>query len=221
MTDVPPGEYPPGKPAPGELRPQEVQQPGGRLSRLWKAADRRNVPLRTIVTAVGVVAVTYLAGKLLYRIRDIVLVVLVAGFIAVLLNPLVVLLQRHVFPRRGAAVAIVTLLALLAFIGLAVAFGYPLVNGITHLADALPSYVAKRGARPGLDRPSSQQVPHPELGAAERAQAGELRPGPQQAGPEHRGGRPVPGDRDIHDIHPGPAAPARGAEDAVWPSSAR
>ncbi len=143
MTDVPPGEYPPGKPAPGELRPQEVQQPGGRLSRLWKAADRRNVPLRTIVTAVGVVAVTYLAGKLLYRIRDIVLVVLVAGFIAVLLNPLVVLLQRHVFPRRGAAVAIVTLLALLAFIGLAVAFGYPLVNGITHLADALPSYVAK------------------------------------------------------------------------------
>ena len=28
------------------------------------------------------------------------------------------------------------------FIGLAVAFGYPLVNGITHLADALPGYIA-------------------------------------------------------------------------------
>ena len=143
MTDVPPGEYPPGKPAPGELRPQEVQQPGGRLSRLWKAADRRNVPLRTIVTAVGVVAVTYLAGKLLYRIRDIVLVVLVAGFVAVLLNPIVVFLQRRLLPRRGVAVAIVTLLAVLAFLGLAVAFGYPLVTAITHLADNLPSYVAK------------------------------------------------------------------------------
>jgi predicted PurR-regulated permease PerM len=66
----------------------------------------------------------------------------VAGFVAVLLNPIVVLLQRRLFPRRGAAVAIVTLLAVLVFISLAVAFGYPLVNGITHLADELPTYVA-------------------------------------------------------------------------------
>jgi predicted PurR-regulated permease PerM len=50
--------------------------------------------------------------------------------------------QRRLVPRRGAAVAIVTLLATLVFIGLAVAFGYPLVNGITHLADALPGYIA-------------------------------------------------------------------------------
>jgi predicted PurR-regulated permease PerM len=142
VTDVPPDDYPPGKPAPGQLRPSEIEYPEGRLSRLWKAADRRHVPLRTILTAVAVVAATYLAGKLIYRIREIVVVVLVAGFVAVLLNPLVVLLQRHVFPRRGAAVAIVTLLAVLVFIGLAVAFGYPLVNGITHLANALPSYVA-------------------------------------------------------------------------------
>ena len=142
MTDVPPDEYPPGKPAPGQLRPSEIEYPEGRMSRLWKAAERRNVPLRTILTTVAVVAVTYLAGQLFYRIRDIVLVLLVAGFVAVLLNPLVVLLQRHVFPRRGVAVAIVTLLAVLVFIGLAVAFGYPLVNGITHLANALPSYVA-------------------------------------------------------------------------------
>jgi predicted PurR-regulated permease PerM len=39
-------------------------------------------------------------------------------------------------------VAIVTLWAALAFIGLAAAFGVPLVNGISHLADRLPSYVA-------------------------------------------------------------------------------
>ena len=45
-------------------------------------------------------------------------------------------------PRRGVAVAIVTLLALLVFIGLAAVFGYPLVNGINHLAQRLPSYVA-------------------------------------------------------------------------------
>ena len=142
MTDVPPDEYPPGKPAPGELRPQELQGPEGRLSRLWKAAARRHIPLPTIVVTIALVAATYLAGKLIYRIRDIVLVVLVAGFVAVLLNPIVVFLERRLVRRRGVAVGIVTLLALLAFIGLAFAFGYPLVNGITHLADLLPNYVA-------------------------------------------------------------------------------
>jgi len=109
---------------------------------LWKAADKRNVPLRTIVVTVAVVAATYLAGKLIYRLRDILLLMLVAGFVALLLNPIVNLLQRQLVRRRGAAVAIVTLLALLVFIGLALAFGYPLVNGITHLADQLPIYVA-------------------------------------------------------------------------------
>jgi predicted PurR-regulated permease PerM len=120
----------------------EVPRPASRLTRLWRAAELRNVPLRTIVVAVAVVAVTYLAGQLIYRIRDIMLLLVVAGFVAVLLNPIVVQVQRRLFPRRGVAVGIVTLLAVLVFIGLAVAFGYPLVNGITHLADQLPTYVA-------------------------------------------------------------------------------
>jgi predicted PurR-regulated permease PerM len=118
------------------------EPPPGRLARLWRAAELRNVPLRTIVVTVAVVAATYLTGKLIYRIRDIVLLILVAGFVALLLNPIVNLLQRRLFPRRGIAVAIVTVLAGLVFIGLAIAFGYPLVNGITNLADKLPSYVA-------------------------------------------------------------------------------
>jgi predicted PurR-regulated permease PerM len=122
---------------------KEDPPPRSRFARVLRAADRRHVPLLTILVTVGVVAVTYLAGKLIYRLRDIVLLMLVAGFVALLLNPLVVLLQRRLFPRRGAAVAIVTIFAALVFIGLAVAFGYPLVNGITNLADALPGYVAK------------------------------------------------------------------------------
>src|SRR6266700_2401978 len=121
---------------------KEQPPPRGRLARLWWAAERRNVPLRTIVTTVAVVAATYLAGKVIYRLRDILLLIVVAGFVALLLNPSVNLLQRRRFPRRGIAVAIVTILATLVFIGLAIAFGYPLVNGITHLADKLPSYVA-------------------------------------------------------------------------------
>jgi predicted PurR-regulated permease PerM len=44
----------------------------------------------------------------MYRLRDIVLLMLVAGFAAMLLNPAVAKVQRRV-PRRGPAVAIVTL----------------------------------------------------------------------------------------------------------------
>jgi predicted PurR-regulated permease PerM len=121
---------------------EQQRSAGARLARLWKAADSKGVPLRTIVVAVLVVAFFYLSGKLIYRLRDVVLLMLVAGFIALLLNPLVLLLQRYVVRRRGFAVAIVTAVALLAFLGLAVAFGWPLVNATTHLADKLPSYVA-------------------------------------------------------------------------------
>jgi predicted PurR-regulated permease PerM len=116
--------------------------PPGRLARLWAYADVRHVPLRTIVVAVAVVAATYLAGKLIYRLRDIVLLVVVAGFVALLLNPIVIVLEKKLGLRRGFAVAIVTLLAVLVFLVLAVTFGYPLVNGITGLADRLPGYVA-------------------------------------------------------------------------------
>jgi len=119
----------------------DAPPPRGRLARLLAAADRDHVPLRTILVTVAVVAVTYLAGKLIYRLRDIVLLIIVAGFVALLLNPLVVLLQRRI-PRRGYAVTIVTLFALVVFAVLAYSFGNPLVNGITDLADKLPSYVA-------------------------------------------------------------------------------
>jgi predicted PurR-regulated permease PerM len=116
--------------------------PQGRLARLWRYADVRHVPLRTIVVTVAVVAATYLAGKLIYRLRDIILLMVVAGFLALLLNPIVVLLETKLRLRRGLAVTIVTLLAVVVFLVLAYSFGHPLVNGINHLANRLPSYVA-------------------------------------------------------------------------------
>ncbi len=115
--------------------------PGTRLERLWRAAESRSIPLRTILTTVAVAAAAFLAAKLIYRLRDVLLLVVVAGFIAVILNPLVVALQRWHIRRRGLAVAVVTFLALIAFVGLAVTFGYPLTDGITRLARGLPSYV--------------------------------------------------------------------------------
>jgi predicted PurR-regulated permease PerM len=112
------------------------------MTRLWDAAEFRKVPLRTIVVALLAVALFYLAGKLIYRLRDVVLLMLVSGFIAMILNPLVQLLQRFVVKRRGFAVSLVTLLALAVFAGLAYLFGSPLVDAITNLANKLPSYIS-------------------------------------------------------------------------------
>ncbi|HEY6480708.1 MAG TPA: AI-2E family transporter [Streptosporangiaceae bacterium] len=114
---------------------------GPRRTRLRKAAEAAGVPLPTILVTVAVVAATYLAALLVVHLRDILLLIVVAGFVALLLNPIVVGLRRIGIRRRGVSVAIVALLGLLAFVGLAAVFGYPLANGITHLADALPGYV--------------------------------------------------------------------------------
>jgi predicted PurR-regulated permease PerM len=70
-----------------------------------------------------------------------VMLLLVGGFIALILNPLVIRLQKAGIKRRGVAVLIVSFLSAILFGLLAFAFGYPLVNGITHLADNLPTYV--------------------------------------------------------------------------------
>ncbi len=130
----------------GQGRPAEM--PAGaatgaptRRGRLRVAAAARGVPLATILTAVAVVALVYLAGKLIYRLRDVLLMMMVAGFIALILNPLVVYLQHRWIRRRGWAVAVVTIWAALVFTGLVLAFGHPLVHGLTHLSQRLPAYV--------------------------------------------------------------------------------
>ncbi|HQT99549.1 MAG TPA: AI-2E family transporter [Acidimicrobiales bacterium] len=121
----------------------ERDAPDTRRSRIFVRAEANNVPLRTILVTVFVVAGVYLAALVLYRLRNILLIMLVGGFVALLLNPLVDALQRWRIPRRGVAVFIVTLVATMIFVALAVAFGYPLVNSTTHLANALPAYVSK------------------------------------------------------------------------------
>jgi predicted PurR-regulated permease PerM len=124
-----------------EVSAGDATGPSTRRARIRGAAAARGIPLAAIVTAVAVVALTFLAGKLLYRLRDVILLMVVAGFIALILNPLVLYLQRRGIRRRGWAVAVVTIWAALVFAGLAVAFGHPLVNGLTHLSQRLPSYV--------------------------------------------------------------------------------
>ncbi|MGH3157768.1 MAG: AI-2E family transporter [Streptosporangiaceae bacterium] len=119
----------------------DLRPPATRRARLWAATESRHVPLLAILVFVGVVAAAYVGAKVVYRLRDVILLMVVAGFIALILNPFVLALQRWGIRRRGWAVAVVTLLTLVAFAGLALLFGYPLANGITDLAHDLPSYV--------------------------------------------------------------------------------
>ena len=123
--------------------PDAPVPPATRRARLWEAAESRDIPLRAILSATAVLVLVYVSAKLLYRLREVILLVLMASFIALLLNPLVVALQRWRIKRRGWAVAVVILWGLLVFVGLAAAFGYPLANGITHLAHDLPTYVSQ------------------------------------------------------------------------------
>jgi predicted PurR-regulated permease PerM len=114
-----------------------------RRARILQRADEHNVPLRTILTTVGIVVAVYLTGKVLVRLRDILLLMVVGSFLALILNPQVVALQRWKIHRRGLAVTLVALWSILIFAGLAIAFGYPLIHALTNLANTLPQYVAK------------------------------------------------------------------------------
>ena len=108
--------------------------------------------------------------------------VVVAGFVALILNLLVVALQRWRIPGRGWAVAIVTIWTVLIFAGLLAAFGYPLVNGLTHFSQRLPSYVQ-----------SAEQADHP----ARRRRRPEREAGRDRGeDPGHQGG--PGGNRDPH-----------------------
>jgi len=115
---------------------------GTRWALLRGAAESRGIPLWTIVTIIALAAAIYVGGKVLYRLRDILILLAMSGFLALILNPLVVLTQRRIAPRRSAAVAIVTVSAVLIFVSVAVGCGYPLAAGTSHLANQLPGYVA-------------------------------------------------------------------------------
>ncbi len=62
------------------------ETPDTRRSRMFERAEARNVPLRTIIVTILVVARVYLAALVLYRLRNILLILLVGGFVALLLN---------------------------------------------------------------------------------------------------------------------------------------
>ena len=86
-----------------ERKDREVGPDAPRRERLFAAASAKGVPLRTILTVDAVVIATWVLYRLIGRLREVILWILIAAFIALVLNPAVAGLQRHRF-RRGAAV---------------------------------------------------------------------------------------------------------------------
>lgn len=121
--------------------------------RLSAAAHARGIPLATIVTTLVVgfllLDVNALVILLLWVLRTIILYSVVAFFIALLLSPLVRLVERTRVPRT-VAVTIVFLGSIVVFIGVVVLFTAPLVTAVTHFAKDLPTLVkqAKHGHGP-------------------------------------------------------------------------
>jgi predicted PurR-regulated permease PerM len=141
-----PSGLPPAEPTrvinetPVERLDREVGPDAPRLERLFAAASAKGVPLRTILVIDAVVIATWVLYRLLGRLREVILWLLIAAFIALVLNPAVNFLQRHRF-RRGSAIGVVFAGAILVFFGLLGLFGYPLVNSLTHVAVSLPNMV--------------------------------------------------------------------------------
>jgi predicted PurR-regulated permease PerM len=123
-----------------ERQDREVGPDAPRRERLFAAASAKGVPLRTILTVDAVVIATWVAYRLLGRLREVILWILIAAFTSLVLNPAVSFLQRHRL-RRGSAVGVVLVGALLVFLGLLGLLGYPLVNALTHVAERLPTMV--------------------------------------------------------------------------------
>jgi predicted PurR-regulated permease PerM len=119
-------------------------------SKLSGSADRRGIPLATIVVTVAVViGLVDLNAALIVGIwvlRTIVLYLIVAFFITLLLTPGTRLLKRHGMSHGGATLT-VFLLGAVILIGLVYLFASPLVTAVSNFAHELPTLVrqAKKG----------------------------------------------------------------------------
>jgi len=122
-------------------------------SKLTGSADRRGIPLGTIVVAVLVVIVLLdLNAALilgLWALRTIVVYLIIAFFFTLLMTPPTRFLRRHGMTHGGATLA-VFLIGAVVLIGLVYLFTQPLVTAATHFGEQIPTLIreAKKGHGP-------------------------------------------------------------------------
>jgi predicted PurR-regulated permease PerM len=106
-----------------------------------RASTWSDVPWRTIVAAVGVVVLTYALIVVLLAAARILMWIAVAGFMAVVLAPLVARVDRRLGGRRTIATAVVVLSTLLVSLGVIALFVMPVRTQLVHIITDLPGTV--------------------------------------------------------------------------------
>jgi predicted PurR-regulated permease PerM len=96
-----------------------------------------------VLTVVAVLLVLYAA----YLVRSVLLLALVAGFLAVGLDPAVTWVEKRLGLRRGQAVTIIVLLFILTIVGFLAAVVPPLVRQVAEFATNLPEYIQELAQR--------------------------------------------------------------------------
>jgi len=107
-------------------------------------ADRRPVPVRTILATIGLLLATALLIYMVLQIRQVLTWIVVGAFFAVALHPVADWVQRRMLggKRRALATFLVFLLVFVVLAALIAAFAVPLVNEGTKLAGQLPKQIA-------------------------------------------------------------------------------
>lgn len=98
-------------------------------------------PFRVGFTAALGVALAYGLVQALVAVRSVLVLLLISAFLAIGLNPAVIAMERRGL-RRGLAVAVVLLGALLFFTGFALAVVPPIVDQVDQFVDSAPGYIS-------------------------------------------------------------------------------
>jgi predicted PurR-regulated permease PerM len=105
---------------------------------------RERVPVRTILTTIGLVLATIALLYAVIQIRQVLTWIVIAAFFAVALAPLVGFLEHHLpGQHRALATLLVFLLVLLVLIGIGALFAVPLATEGKNLAGQLPDLISQ------------------------------------------------------------------------------
>ena len=97
---------------------------------------------RTVLVVLGIIIAVFLLLQVVKAAQGILIWIFVAIFLATALNPAVDALQRRGIQRRGLAVSIVFIGAILAIAALAATIVPTIVSQVNDFIDAVPGYVA-------------------------------------------------------------------------------
>lgn len=111
-------------------------------------ADPRPIPWKTIWATIGIVLAAVAAIELVFALKLVIGLLVIATFFSVVLSPPVTALTR-VGMRRGLATALVFVIGLAALGGLGYVFIHPLYREATRLSNEVPDLLAKTQAGKG------------------------------------------------------------------------